>query len=689
MAEEKKPDAAPPKPPPGPPAPPPPKNPGFVTATIDGQEVVVKPGMTVIEAAKSVGIEIPYYCYHKRLSVAANCRMCLVEMSNAPGGKLMPACQMTVSEGVAVKTDTAKVKDQQRAVLEFLLLNHPVDCPICDQAGECKLQDYYMGFDRQPSRLDIPKVTKGKRVQLGPTVTLDQERCILCTRCVRFMREIAENPQLGVAQRGNESFITTFPGVPLDDPYAGNVVDICPVGALTSTDFRFRGRVWFMSAAASVCTGCARGCNTFLDYLNDVTYRYRPRENDAVNQEWMCDQGRTSYKYLNADRVLVAREGRGAQARTLAGSDGYGSCSTISCHFNNTAQWGTTLTCVNCHDLAALLANGAHGKHVSQAPVFYNFTGNHTTVGSYDFGCSNCHPLDTLNHVNGTVDVTLNRTNTGGGGLVGTLRSRNSATTDGLAATNGPSGIYGTTKVSIRCSAAYCHSNGYAADLRYMVSPDWYGPAYTGDKCAMCHGNSPNAGDPVNQPGSPAHYSKNFLGFSNVSGGHVVGIHTSNIFNGRSGLTTVGNTNTSSHGNAGTSSTISCNMCHYATVTSYANDSNKACVKCHGSLPKNPAELIADKRLHVSGSVDVAFMPIKVKSKAQLRDASYDKTIWSRPAGFKTAGAYDVAFKTFTTATQWDGVTKTCSNISCHNGKTVKWSETGGQTTCLSCHDKL
>ena len=377
------------------------------------------------------------------------------------------------------------------------------------------------------------------------------------------------------------------------------------------------------------------------------------------------------------------------QARTLAGSDGYGSCSTISCHFNNTAQWGTTLTCVNCHDLAALLANGAHGKHVSQAPVFYNFTGNHTTVGSYDFGCSNCHPLDTLNHVNGTVDVTLNRTNTGGGGLVGTLRSRNSATTDGLAATNGPSGIYGTTKVSIRCSAAYCHSNGYAADLRYMVSPDWYGPAYTGDKCAMCHGNSPNAGDPVNQPGSPAHYSKNFLGFSNVSGGHVVGIHTSNIFNGRSGLTTVGNTNTSSHGNAGTSSTISCNMCHYATVTSYANDSNKACVKCHGSLPKNPAELIADKRLHVSGSVDVAFMPIKVKSKAQLRDASYDKTIWSRPAGFKTAGAYDVAFKTFTTATQWDGVTKTCSNISCHNGKTVKWSETGGQTTCLSCHDKL
>lgn len=321
MAEETKPPApaaAPPKPPAGPPAPPPPKNPGFVTATIDGQEVVVKPGTPVIEAAKSVGIEIPYYCYHKRLSVAGNCRMCLVEMSNAPMGKLMPACQMPVAEGVAVKTTTSRVQDQQRAVLEFLLLNHPVDCAICDQAGECKLQDYYMQYDRQPSRLDMPKVTKGKRVQLGPHVVLDQERCILCTRCVRFMREIAEEPQLGVAERGNESFITTAPGVPLDSKYSGNVVDVCPVGALTSTDFRFRGRVWFMSAARSICTGCARGCNVFLDYLNDVTYRYRPRENDAVNEEWMCDDGRLTYKPLNHDRVLVARRGRGAQAAAAA-----------------------------------------------------------------------------------------------------------------------------------------------------------------------------------------------------------------------------------------------------------------------------------------------------------------------------------------------------------------------------------
>ena len=318
MADEKKPaptaSPAPPKPA-GPPAPPPPRNPGFVTGTVDGREVVVKPGTTVIEAAKGLGIEIPFYCYHKRLSIAANCRMCLVEMSNSPGGKLQPSCQVPMVEGVAVKTDSPRVKDQQRATLEFLLLNHPVDCPICDQSGECKLQDYYMAHDARPSRLDVPKVTKEKRVQLGPLVTLDEERCILCTRCVRFMREIAKNPQLGVENRGNRSAIAAFPGQPLDDPYAGNVVDICPVGALTSTDFRFRGRVWFMSSARSVCTGCARGCNTFLDYLDTTAYRYRPRENDAVNQEWMCDEGRLSYKFVNRGRVLVPREGRGAGAR--------------------------------------------------------------------------------------------------------------------------------------------------------------------------------------------------------------------------------------------------------------------------------------------------------------------------------------------------------------------------------------
>ncbi len=333
MAEEIKPAAAPPKPA-GPPGPPPPKNPGMVTFTIDGREAVVKPGTNLIEAAASVGVGIPYYCWHKRLSIAANCRMCLVEMSNAPGGKLMPACQMAAAEGVAVKTDSPKVKSQQKATLEFLLLNHPVDCPICDQAGECKLQDFYMKYDTQASRYDQPKVKLGKRVPLGKLVVLDQERCILCTRCVRFLREVRQNPQLGVDARGSHSVITTAPGLPLDDRYSGNVVDLCPVGALTSTDFRFRGRVWFLSSARSLCTGCARGCNVFLDYMRDGTYRYRPRENEQVNREWICDEGRLSYKHFNDDRVLSAKGGRAAAvaeaARVLSAHAGQGTLAWIA-----------------------------------------------------------------------------------------------------------------------------------------------------------------------------------------------------------------------------------------------------------------------------------------------------------------------------------------------------------------------
>ncbi len=408
-----------------------------------------------------------------------------------------------------------------------------------------------------------------------------------------------------------------------------------------------------------------------------------------------CHNGAGSGSTRHADSYIdVSFSGSGSgtsysQPRTPAGSDGYGSCSNIACHNNNSAQWGSTLTCVGCHPLAALQASGAHGRHVTATPSFYNFTASRSTSVAYDFGCSNCHPQDSAKHANGTLDVTINSINTGSGGAVGYLRSRNGATTDGLAAGNGPSGVFGTSGANVRCSASYCHSNGYAANLKFMVSPDWYGPAYTGDKCAMCHGNSPNASDPVNQPGSPAHYSRNFLGFSNVSGGHVTGIHTNNIFTGTVGLANVGNTPTSSHGNGGTATTINCNMCHYATVTTYANDRNKACVACHGTVPQNPADLIADKRIHVSGRVDVAFNPIRVRSKAQLREQSYDQTLWSRQVGYKQSGSHDIAFKSFSTVTQWDGANKTCSNIACHNGKTVKWGDTGGATSCHSCHDRL
>jgi NADH-quinone oxidoreductase subunit G len=289
-----------------------PKHPGLVTCTIDGTEVVAKPGTNMIEAARQVGSEIPYYCYHPRLTIAANCRICLVEVSNSP--KLVPACQTPLSEGLAVSTNTPAVQDNQRSVMEFLLLNHPVDCAICDQAGECKLQDYYAKLDHLPSRLDGPKVLKNKRKVLGPLVVLDQERCILCTRCVRFMNEIPGEPQLGVFGRGSHEYIDVAPGGTLDSNYAGNTVDICPVGALLSRDFRFRARAWFLSASPTVCTGCSRGCNAFADFFGQETYRYRPRENEQVNKSWMCDQGRLSYKYVNRDRLLAPQVGRGEDA---------------------------------------------------------------------------------------------------------------------------------------------------------------------------------------------------------------------------------------------------------------------------------------------------------------------------------------------------------------------------------------
>ena len=314
MSEEKKVEA--PKPPPGPPAPPPPKNPGFITFTVDGMEVVAKPGTNMIEAVKQVGVEIPYYCYHPRLSIAANCRMCLVESSLGP--KLVPACQTSIAEGVAIKTTTDKVKAQQKSVMEFLLLNHPVDCSICDQAGECKLQDYYMRYDFKASRLSGGKVLRNKRKVLGDLVVIDQERCVLCTRCVRFMDEVAKAPQLGVFGRGSHEVVDVAPHYgKLESNYSGNIVDICPVGALLNRDFRFRARAWFLSATPSVCTGCSRGCNISADFMGQEVYRYRPRENEQINKSWMCDTGRMTYKQLNQDRVLQSAIGKG-RARHVA-----------------------------------------------------------------------------------------------------------------------------------------------------------------------------------------------------------------------------------------------------------------------------------------------------------------------------------------------------------------------------------
>jgi NADH-quinone oxidoreductase subunit G len=287
------------------------------TLEIDGQTVTVEDGLNVIQAAERLGIEIPHYCFHPALTVAGNCRMCLVEIEKAP--KLQIACNTRVADGMVVRTQNERVKDVRAAVLEFLLLNHPIDCPICDQAGECKLQDYYMDYDRQPSQFPLEdKVRKRKAIDVGPLIMLDQERCILCTRCTRFLEEVTKTEELGVFERGNHCQIDLFPGKRLDNPYSGNVADICPVGALTNKDFRFRARVWYLDHTPSVCARCATGCNIDIHHRRGEMFRFRPRFNAAVNQYWMCDEGRLSYHaYQGEGRLLqpVVRDGNGWAVR--------------------------------------------------------------------------------------------------------------------------------------------------------------------------------------------------------------------------------------------------------------------------------------------------------------------------------------------------------------------------------------
>jgi len=284
------------------------------TVTINGTAVEAKAGETIMQLATRLGIEIPYYCWHPGLSIAANCRMCLVEVEKQP--KLQPACQWQIADGMVVQTESAKVLEARRAVMEYLLLNHPVDCPICDQAGECKLQDYWFEHDKGASRLVGEKVHKPKAVDFGPFITFDAERCILCTRCVRFSKEIAHDPVLNVGERGNHAEIILEDGRKLDHAYSLMTAHVCPVGALTSKDFRFQTRVWLLKAAATVCPGCATGCNTWFEHHHGTAYRMRPRDNAEVNGWWMCDEGCLTYKRVNDERVLSARVGRGDAAKT-------------------------------------------------------------------------------------------------------------------------------------------------------------------------------------------------------------------------------------------------------------------------------------------------------------------------------------------------------------------------------------
>jgi NADH-quinone oxidoreductase subunit G len=289
------------------------------TLTIDGNRIDAPEGSTIIQAAEALGIFIPRYCYHPALSIAGNCRICLVEVAQNP--KLQIACNTPVTDGMVVQTNSVNAADGRRAVLEFLLANHPLDCPVCDQSGECDLQNFYMTVGLYDARFREHKVKKKKAVAIGAHVMLDQERCILCSRCVRFADEISRTGEFGIFNRGDRSELGLYPGQQLDNLYSGNVVDICPVGALTDRDSRFKARVWYLSSAPTVCNGCAQGCNVDLHYVLDRPHlnegarvlRLKPRYNADVNQWWMCDDGRYGFHWIDKGRLTTVRN-RGVEA---------------------------------------------------------------------------------------------------------------------------------------------------------------------------------------------------------------------------------------------------------------------------------------------------------------------------------------------------------------------------------------
>ena len=312
-----------------------PAKPELVTVNIDGKEIAVPKGMNVIEAARQVGVDVPHYCYHPKLTIVGNCRMCLIEMGMPavdPATKapvMDPAtgkqkinwiprpqigCATNASAGLHIRTQTPQVKDCREGVMEFLLINHPLDCPICDQAGECKLQEQSTGYGRGYSRFIEQKNVKPKRTLLGPRVMLDDERCILCSRCIRFAKEIAKDDVLGFIDRGSYSTLTCYPGKKLENNYSLNTVDICPVGALTSTDFRFKMRVWFLKQTNSIDPESSVGANTVAWSREGVIYRLTPRRNDEVNDTWMADSGRVLYKAVTAADRLTAVKVNGADS---------------------------------------------------------------------------------------------------------------------------------------------------------------------------------------------------------------------------------------------------------------------------------------------------------------------------------------------------------------------------------------
>jgi NADH-quinone oxidoreductase subunit G len=303
-----------------------------ITLTIDGKPVTVPEGTTVLQACEKAQSPVPFYCYHPGLSIAGNCRICLVEIEGTP--KLQISCYTRAAEGMKVKTASDKALVGRRDVLEFLLVNHPLDCPVCDQAGECWLQDYYMKHGLYDPKFNETKNKKPKAVPIGKTVMLDAERCILCSRCVRFTDEISKTGEFGIFNRGERSEIGLHPGKVLDNNYSGNVVDICPVGALTDRDFRFKCRVWYLGSADSVCNGCSRGCNIQIHYNREREWRphiangervmrLKPRYNPDVNDWWMCDKGRYGYHPIDEQRLAHAQAQNGAARHQAPWDEAY------------------------------------------------------------------------------------------------------------------------------------------------------------------------------------------------------------------------------------------------------------------------------------------------------------------------------------------------------------------------------
>jgi NADH-quinone oxidoreductase subunit G len=284
-------------------------SPPLVNLTIEGRAVSAAPGTSILEAAKSAGVLIPHYCYHPALPVAGVCRMCLVEVEKAP--KLAPACATSVAEGQVVHVHSEKALEARQGVLEFLLINHPLDCPICDQSGECELQDYTFAEGRKDSRYQEPKRFNPVE-DFGGDVLYVPNRCILCTRCVRFMDDVAQEPVLNVSERGDRAVIGKFEGGDLTHPWATNVVDLCPVGALLSKDFLNKARAWELDRSASVCPNCTQGCNVILETRDNIVVRMRPRPNDEVNKHFACDYGRLNYRWINrGDRIELPYLRRG------------------------------------------------------------------------------------------------------------------------------------------------------------------------------------------------------------------------------------------------------------------------------------------------------------------------------------------------------------------------------------------